>query len=122
MCLLSGVWQCDLRPCSPMGLGAQSGDGEECVGGRATALAQEGAAEAGSQAEQRLPQSEGVTLPGSECPGVSHLRGSPCREPGLRMRGAASESPRAKAVGGRVMGSEPLSDPRSCLAAFGHSN
>eukprot|EP00969_Alexandrium_andersonii_P081125 3577233-Alexandrium_andersonii.AAC.1 len=34
------------------------------------------------------------------------------------MGGAASESPRAKAVGGRVRGLEPLSDPQACSAAL----
>eukprot|EP00969_Alexandrium_andersonii_P094944 4193803-Alexandrium_andersonii.AAC.1 len=64
-----------------MGLGAQNGDGAECVGSCATALAPGCASEAGSQAKQRLPQSGGVTSSGSERPSVSHLRGSPCREP-----------------------------------------
>eukprot|EP00969_Alexandrium_andersonii_P063715 2806163-Alexandrium_andersonii.AAC.1 len=64
-----------------MGLEAPNGDGAECVGRCATVLAPEHAAEASDQAEQRLPQSEGVTLPGSKCPGVPCLRGSPCREP-----------------------------------------
>eukprot|EP00969_Alexandrium_andersonii_P035074 1535270-Alexandrium_andersonii.AAC.1 len=64
-----------------MGLEAPNRDGAEFVGRGATALAPEYAAEAGDQAEQRLPKSEGVTRLGSRCPIVRCLRGSPCREP-----------------------------------------
>eukprot|EP00969_Alexandrium_andersonii_P014677 641033-Alexandrium_andersonii.AAC.1 len=84
-----------------MGPEAPSRDGAEFVGRSAAALAPEYAVEAGEQAEQRLPKSEGVTLSGSQCPRVPCLRGGLRRESGVRMGGVASESPRAKAVGGR---------------------
>eukprot|EP00969_Alexandrium_andersonii_P223896 9888314-Alexandrium_andersonii.AAC.1 len=52
----------------------------------------------------------------SGCSGVARPRGSLRRGSEVRVDGVAFENPRVKAVGGRVMGIEPLSDPQALVA------